>query len=118
MKKLFASLSLLSTLPLLAGLTLAENGKSAYVIAIPAKSTQVEKRLAKEFQRHFAGITGVTLPVKKENTLGAEMPRIAIGRTELARGNGAFAPEQNPEEMIVRTVGKDLLRPGPHLRRR
>ncbi len=115
MKKLFASLSLLSTLPLLAGLTLAENGKSAYVIVIPAKSTQVEKRLAKEFQRHFAGITGVTLPVKKENTLGAEMPRIAIGRTELARGNGAFAPEQNPEEMIIRTVGKDLILAGGSL---
>ncbi|MBO4647419.1 MAG: DUF4838 domain-containing protein [Lentisphaeria bacterium] len=104
--------ALLASLPLLADLTLAENGKSAYVIALPAKSTQVEINLAKEFQQHFARITGVTLPVKKENALEAGTPKIAIGKTELAKKNGAYQPKQDPEEMIVRTVGKDLILSG------
>ena len=84
--------ALLASLPLLADLTLAENGKSAYVIALPAKSTPVENTLAKEFQQHFARITGATLPVKKENTLGTDTPKIAIGKTELAKKNGAYQP--------------------------
>ena len=104
--------ALLASLPLLADLTLAENGKSAYVIALPAKSTPVENTLAKEFQQHFARITGATLPVKKENTLGTDTPKIAIGKTELAKKNGAYQPKQEPEEMIVRTVGKDLILAG------
>jgi len=104
--------ALLASLPVLADLTLAENGKSPYVIVLPAKSSHVEDTLAKEFQQHFARITGATLPVKKENTLGTDTPKIAIGRTELAKKNGAYQPKQNPEEMIVRTVGKDLILAG------
>ena len=114
MKKKFllsASLLLVS-LSLLADLTLAENGQSDYVIVLPEKSTHVEETLAKEFQQHFARITGVTLPVKKENTLDADTPKIAIGKTELAKVNGAYQPKQDPEEMIVRTVGKDLILAG------
>jgi|GEM_PF-2167403 len=117
MKKqvLLSAGALLASLPLLADLTLAENGKSDYVIVLPAKAAQVENNLAKEFQQHFARITGVTLPVKNENTLGADTPKIAIGRTELARKNGAFVLKQNPEELIVRTVGKDLILAGGSL---
>lgn len=104
--------ALLASLPLLADLTLAENGKSAYVIVLPTKSTQFENTLAKEFQQHFARITGTMLPVKKENTLEANTPKIAIGKTELARKNGAYQPNQEPEEMIIRTVGMDLILAG------
>ena len=104
--------SLLVSLPLLADLTLAENGRSAYVITLPEKSTQIENTLANEFQHHFARITGVTLPVKKENTVNVDTPKIAIGKTELAMKNGAFQPKQDPEEMIICTVGKDLILAG------
>ena len=115
MKKLLAGFALLSVLPLPAGLTLAENGKSDYVIVLPEQAGTVEKRLAKEFQQHFAKITGATLPVQMETAVPAAVPKIAIGRTALARKNGAFAPKQDPEELIIRTAGKDLVLAGGSL---
>ena len=115
MKKLLAGFALLSVLPLPAGLMLAENGKSAYVIVLPDQAGTVEKRLAKEFQQHFAKITGATLPVQTETAVPAATPKIAIGRTALARKNGAFAPKQDPEELIIRTTGKDLILAGGSL---
>ena len=114
-KKLLAGFVLLSVLPLPAGLTLAENGKSAYVIVLPDKAGTVEKRLAKEFQQYFTRITGAALPVQTETAVSAATPKIAIGRTALARKNGAFAPKQDTEELIIRTDGKDLVLAGGSL---
>ena len=54
MKKMLVGFALLSILSLQAGLTLAENGKSAYVIVLPDQAGTVEKRLAKEFQHHLS----------------------------------------------------------------
>ena len=112
MIKLIAGISLLASLPLLADLTLAENGKSAYVIAIPVQPGGYEKRFAEEFRQNFARMTGAELPIRKENEIPAGTPRIAVGKTELAKKNGVFRPDQDPEELIVRTVGRDLILAG------
>ena len=52
-------------------LTLAENGKSKYIIIISAGATKPEVKAAKQLQYWFQQMTAVKLPIASEDTISA-----------------------------------------------
>lgn len=53
-------------------LRLATDGKSPYQIVLATDATVVEANAAGEFQSCFEQITGATLPITRENEVGAQ----------------------------------------------
>jgi len=84
-------------------LTLAEHGKSDYVIVTNDDVTELGKLAVAEFRTHFEKGTGVKLGVAKEGT-----KRIIIGLTDEVE---EMLDEEilQDQEAIIRTNGNDLI---------
>ena len=100
------------------GPTLARDGKSEYVIVVPAKATPVETTAAHELREHLARVTGAAWPVVAEGAAPAGAPRVVVGHGALAR---KLLPNLDvgrlaPDAIVLKTVGRDLVLVG-HPRR-
>jgi len=64
-------------------LTLAENGKSKYIIIVSAGATKPELKAAEQMLYWLEQMTAVKLPIASEDTISAKKKVISIGRTKL-----------------------------------
>ena len=110
MRKVLSTLLLFTfALAVMADITIAEKGKSNYVIMIPDNCPGHIQKSVYDMQDILHRITGVKLPVKKESAVAAGVPKLSVGNTNFAKQHVRFAKGANAEEMAVKTVGKDIV---------
>lgn len=99
-------------------LTLCQDGKTGYVIAVSAKATPVERTAAEELQSHLVEMAGVKIPIVSDNPLPSGVSRIVVGDSPLTRSLlPAFDPAKlGADAIVLQTVGRDLVLVG-HPRR-
>lgn len=99
-------------------LTLSSDGKSDYVIVLPAKPSAVERTAAQELQQYLAEMSGATLPVVAETEVPEAARRLVVGDSSLTRKLlPGFDPTQlAPDAIVIKSVGHDLVLVG-HPRR-
>ena len=84
-KALFTLLLFTFTLVGMADVMIAEKGKSNHVIMIPDSCSGHIQKSVYDMQNILHQITGVKLPVKKESTVAAGVPKISVGNTTFAK---------------------------------
>ena len=92
-----------------AALTLAENGRSDYVIVCGKERGDPERTAAEKLRGYLEQICGVTLPLVSDGTEPAEK-EIVVGRT--GREDGAFALDRSgftDETLCYFTAGERLV---------
>lgn len=100
---------LLLSLPVRA-LTLAEGGRAAVTLVIPAGAIASEQMAAKEVAGYLQQITGATFSIHHENEIPAASGHcVYVGSTIYAGKQGIMADKLESEEWIIRTVGTDLV---------
>jgi hypothetical protein len=95
-------------------LHLAQNGKTAYVIALANDAIPAEKTAAKQFQKYFQEITGASISIKPENEVAADVPQILIGAGARVK---VLLPNQDwktlgSDGIVIKTAGKNLILAG------
>ena len=113
---LFVSLvSACVAVPKAAGtLTLAEDGKSSYVIVLGADAIESEKTAAQQLQDNLQKVTGVNLPIKSEAEVKASAPQILVGLSARVR---RLLPHQDwkalgSDGIVLQTSGPNLILAG------
>ncbi|MCC6446070.1 MAG: DUF4838 domain-containing protein [Armatimonadetes bacterium] len=76
-----------------ATLTIAQGGKSDYIIVIPANASPSEERAGRELQRFLLEITGARLPILRDDVQETNQGKktIALGNSRLFQESGATA---------------------------
>lgn len=88
-----------------AGITLAENGKSDYVVVLGAKPTPAEKFAVETMSKYLKQVTGAEFPIVGEDTTAVRT--IAIGNTRFAEASDIAG--LGMEEWVQRTAGDRLV---------
>lgn len=96
------------------GLTLTADGKSNYVIVLPAEADAPVQTAAGELQAHLQQVTGVKLPIVADDKVPADAARIIVGP---ASPLTQLAPQLDLDALgydgiVMKTVGKDLILAG------
>ncbi len=92
-----------------ADLILTEKGTSKYVIMLPDKADRYDNQSALDLQKYLKTISGVKIPVVSESKVSGNQAKISVGPTKIAKKAFTFAPGTGREEMIVKTMGQDLI---------
>jgi len=97
-----------------AGMCLARDGKSDYVIVLSAAPEAAERTAAAELRDHLQQSTGARLEIRSEGDVKADQPQIVIGQAARAR---QLLPELDvkslaPDAIVIKTVGRNLLLTG------
>ncbi|MDR1964484.1 MAG: DUF4838 domain-containing protein [Planctomycetaceae bacterium] len=92
-------------------LRLSTDGKTDYVIVLPAEPTPVEQTAAKELKQHLNTVTGADFVVVKESEVDAAKPQIVVGNSKRAK---ELLPEIDATKLpydgiIIKSVGKNLV---------
>ena len=93
-------------------LRLAADGKTEYVIVLPAEPSAVEQTAAKELRTHLEAATEAVFPVLRENEMtDAKKPKLVVGDSALMR---KLLPDVEPTKLksdaiVLQTVGNDLV---------
>lgn len=95
-------------------LVLVDQGRSDYVICLPAEPTPVQRTAAAELQEHLQLVTGVTLPILREDQIDDQQKLILVGNAARLK---QIAPDLNLQELgydgiVIRTSGPHLLLAG------
>lgn len=95
-------------------LTLVTDGKSDYVIVVPAQAAAPQSTAARELQEHLAKVTGATLKIVAEGEASPETPQIVIGPSDRMK---QLLPELDVNSLghdgiVIKTVGKNLVLAG------
>lgn len=104
-------------------LTLSQDGKSDYIIVLPAEPVAAQQTAAKELQTHLKQVTGAELPIVSEADLASGKtaaetlkgrPQIVIGPSERMK---TLLPDLDTAKLgddtiVIKTVGKDLVLAG------
>ena len=95
-------------------LKLATEGKSDYVIVVPAKPAGPQTTAARELQEHLAKVTGAALKIVAEGEAAAETPQIVIGPSDRMKQllPGLDVGSLGHDGIVIKTVGKNLLLAG------
>lgn len=121
MKQLFFTLLAVVTLTSCArtqnnsgALHLAQNGETAYVIALANDAIPAEKTAAEQLQKYFQQVTGASISIQPENAVSVDAPQILVGAGERVR---ALVPRQawstlGSDGIVIKTVGKNLVLAG------
>ena len=93
---------------------MAKNGKSAYSIVLGGDAIPSEQMAARQLQAHLQKVTGVTVPIKREDQTNANSPQILVGASTRAK---RLLPGQNWSDLgtdgiVIKTVGKNLVLAG------
>ena len=96
------------------GLTLVSEGKTDYLIALPAAPEDPVRKAAEELRDHLRQVTGVELKIVSEDELAAGAPQITVGPTKRLK---QLAPKLDLDSLghdgiVIKTVGKDLILAG------
>jgi hypothetical protein len=94
--------------------SLIADGKSDYVIVLPATPQPVETTAAAELQRHLIEVTGVTLPMVSEKEVPSDAKLICVGPSARAK---QFLPSLDvtklgPDGIVMKTAGANLVLAG------
>jgi hypothetical protein len=97
-----------------ATLTLAQNGKSEYVIALAADAIPAEKTAARELSGYLEKISGVKIGIRSETAVLRTQPQILVGAGKRVK---ALLPQQNwaalgNDGIIIKTSGRNLILAG------
>ncbi|MDR2114777.1 MAG: DUF4838 domain-containing protein [Planctomycetaceae bacterium] len=92
-------------------LTLATDGKTNYVIVLPAEATPLEQTAAKELKWHLDSVTGADFTIAKESEVDVAKPQIVVGNSKRAK---EFLPEIDVAKIpydgiVIKSVGKNLV---------
>ena len=68
-----------------AGLRLAQDGKSDYVIVLSATADTVEQTAAAELRDYLLQVTGARLEIRSESDVKADVPQIVLGQAARTR---------------------------------
>lgn len=90
------------------GFTIISKGKTAFVIVLPVKPTDVEQTAVKELQEYLQKSTGVLIPVVSENT--SVKKGIYVGATSYAKSAGAT--DSREEAWIIKAFHDNLILTG------
>ncbi len=96
------------------GLLLAKDGKTDYVISIPASPKAVERTAAAELQKHIAMVTGAELKILPEGEVQPDAAQIVIGPSKRMK---ELLPKIDvnslgPDGIVMKTVGKNIVLAG------
>ena len=96
------------------GLVLVSEGKTDYVIVLPAAPDDPVRKAAEELQDHLRQVTGVTLRIVSEDEAGADVSRIIVGPV---KGLKQLAPQLDVNSLdhdgiVIKTVGNNLILAG------
>jgi hypothetical protein len=89
---------------------LAENGKSAYKIVIPASASPTEEYAAEELQKYIKQSTGAQLDVVRDNTsvsLGQKL--LSVGNTKFVTESGLNTNELNRDGFRIKTQSETVM---------
>lgn len=92
------------------GVTLVENGKSAYTIVVAAKASPSEQRAAKELQRFLEEMSGAKLPLATDMA-DVRGPKLLVGASDAMKKLGVALPldELGPEGFVLKTRGANII---------
>lgn len=95
-------------------ITLAQNGKTPYTIALANDAIPAEKTAAEQLQKYFRQITGATIAIKAESDVATGDPQILVGTGARVKG---LLPNQNwnslgSDGILIKTVGENLILAG------
>jgi hypothetical protein len=123
MKKYFALLPalffcavycLLMTTPAMAQITLAQNQKTSYVIALANDAIPAEKTAAEQLQKYLQQVTGATFSIQPETAVKPDAPQILVGAGQRV---GVLLPRQagstpGSDGIVIQSVGQNLILSG------
>ena len=93
-----------------AALTLAQNGKSNYVIALAVDATPAEKTAARELSEYLEKISSAKFSVQSETTVTAAAPQILVGAG--VRVKSLLLKQDwktlGSDGIVIKTSGKNL----------
>jgi hypothetical protein len=99
--------------PGLAGTTLAQNGKTQFVIALAADAIPAEKNAALQLQKYLRQVTGAEFPIQSETEVAATAPQILVGNgtraARLAPPQAGSTPSIGGDGIVIKTVGDNVL---------
>jgi hypothetical protein len=89
-------------------LTIATDGKTNYVIVLPAEATPLKQTAAKELKQHLDAVTGADFAIVKESEIDAAKPQIVVGNSKRAK---EFLPELDVAKIpydgiVIKSIGK------------
>ena len=92
-------------------LLLSKDGKTDYVIVLPAEPTAVERTAAKELKQHLDTVTGAEFTVVQETDADAMKPQIFVGHAARLK---KLLPDLDVAKIpydgiVIKTVGKNLI---------
>ena len=79
---LFVVVTFLPVLVTAQSLVLSKDGKTEYVIVLPAEPTAVEQTAAKELKEHLDSVTGADFAVISESDAKTSQPQILVGNSK------------------------------------
>jgi hypothetical protein len=111
---MFTAFSWVNTNSAQADISLAQNGKTAYVIALASDAIPAEKTAAEQLQKYFQQITGAPISIESENAVPTSAPQIYVGPGDHVK---VLLPHQDwkslgADGIVIKTVGKDLILAG------
>jgi uncharacterized protein DUF4838/glycosyl hydrolase family 67 len=96
------------------GLVLVSDGKTDYVIALPAAPDDPVRKAAEELRDHLRQVTGVELKIVLEDEVAADAPQIVVGPAKRLK---QLAPQLDLNSLghdgiVIKTVGDNLVLAG------
>jgi len=90
---------------------LSKDGKTEYVIVLPAEATAVEITAAKELKHHLDAVTGADFAIVKETDAGATAPQLVVGNSTRLR---ELLPDLDITKIpydgiVIKSVGKNIV---------
>jgi hypothetical protein len=105
------ALALFASIPALAGMTLAHRGQAEARIVVAPGASETERFAAQELAMFLHIVTGAAFPVVEDP--GPAGGRLLVGiAAATAAGTDLAGSGLAPEEIVVRTVGRDLVLAG------
>jgi hypothetical protein len=96
------------------GLVLVSEGKTDYVIALPAAADDPVRKAGEELRDHLRQVTGAELKIVSEDEVAGDAPRIVVGPAKCLK---QLVPGLDPDSsghdgILIKTVGKNLVLAG------
>ena len=94
-------------------LTLAQNGRTDYVIALAVDAIPAERTAAQELQKYLRQVTSAEFPVKSETEVAQNAPQILVGNGTRAKKllalDTAMTTDLGSDGIVIKTIGDKSL---------
>ena len=90
---------------------LSKDGKTDYIIVLPAEPTAVEQTAAQELKEHLDSVTGADFAVVSESDVKATQPQLVVGNSKRVK---ELLPDLDVEKIpydgiVVKSVGNNIV---------